>query len=224
MWLIGAIVLSLPSLVMAAAPAPAGRATRAAVETRLRAHEVSTAADWKAVGARADEVLVEIAGDGRADFSLRGRAVTALGFLPTAASRRFLEGTIDGAARVTGDEKGRVLLRKAAVALGWAGGTGVPARLAPLLEHADPDVRLDAAIGLGLTRLPAAADHLRQRLAAETVARVRKQIERQVLVIENAVAEAGRSAPAGSTGAAGPSSTPVSPPKQAAPTTPPRGH
>ncbi|HXU82001.1 MAG TPA: HEAT repeat domain-containing protein, partial [Polyangia bacterium] len=81
-----------------------------------------------------------------------------------------------------------LLLAKAAVALGWLGGVRVPDRLGPLLDHPDPDVRVDAAAGLGLTRLPTAVEHLRKRLDVEPVARVRAQISRQIQVIEATLA------------------------------------
>jgi HEAT repeat protein len=66
----------------------------------------------------------------------------------------------------------------------------VPARLGPLLDHEDPEVRLDAAIALGLTRLAPAADLLRKRMDVEPVPRVRSQMGRQLRVIEDARAAA----------------------------------
>ncbi|HEY0708786.1 MAG TPA: HEAT repeat domain-containing protein [Polyangia bacterium] len=80
------------------------------------------------------------------------------------------------------------LLRRAAVTLGWIGGPLAPPALAPLLDHNDPDVRADAAVGLALTRLPAAATLLRARLARETDGRVRGHLARQLNVIDAALA------------------------------------
>jgi hypothetical protein len=94
------------------------------------------------------------------------------------------------------DAGDKLLLRKAALALGWVGGTAVPAQLGPLLEHPDPDVRLDVAIGLGLTRSGEAADFLRKRFDVETVPKVRSQIGRQLRLIEDAAADAKRPSPA----------------------------
>jgi HEAT repeat protein len=71
----------------------------------------------------------------------------------------------------------------------------VPDQLGPLLEHPDPEVRLDVAIGLGLTRSEEAAAFLRRRFTDETVAKVRNQIGRQLRLIEEAAAEAKRPAP-----------------------------
>jgi HEAT repeat protein len=72
----------------------------------------------------------------------------------------------------------------------------VPDQLGPLLEHPDPEVRLDVAIGLGLTRSEEAAAFLRNRFADETVAKVRNQIGRQLRLIEEAAANAKQPAPA----------------------------
>jgi hypothetical protein len=70
------------------------------------------------------------------------------------------------------------------------GGLDVPERLGRLLENPDPDVRLDATIGLGLTRLGAAATLLRGRGPREPLARVKTQIERQIRIIDDAIAQA----------------------------------
>ena len=94
------------------------------------------------------------------------------------------------------DAGDKLLLRKAALALGWAGGNAVPDQIGPLLDHPDPDVRIDAAIGLGLTRSEEAADLLRKRFDVETVPKVRNQIGRQIRLIEEAMAAAKPSPPA----------------------------
>jgi HEAT repeat protein len=146
------------------------------------------------MGTESEAVLIAIAGDGKADLQLRSRAVSALGVASTRPGRAFLEGVIKQKASST-DAGEKVLLRKAAVALGWVGGAAVPAMLGPLLDHADPDVRLDAAIGLGFTRSLEAADLLRQRFDVEKVSKVRSQIGRQLNLIEEAAAAARRPAP-----------------------------
>jgi HEAT repeat protein len=166
-----------------------GGVTRAAVEARLNTFHNDSAAGWQALGPGADLALVEIGGDAKAPALVRARAVSALGYFPTAPARRFLEQTLDGKATAT-DPTDRLLLRRAAVALGWLGGLGVTARLGPLLAHADPEVRVDAAIGLGLTRLAISADLLRKRLDVEPLPRVRSQIGRQLRVVEEALAAA----------------------------------
>jgi HEAT repeat protein len=182
------IGLALPAVAKPAAPA---RPTRAALEPRLRSYQPDPAA-WRALGPGTDQTLIEIAGDGKTETLLRARAVSTLGYFPTPAARKFLEATIEGKG-TSSDPGDRLLVSKAAVSLGWLGGVDVPARLAPLLSHADADVRLDAAIGLGLTRLPSAAEALRKRLELETVPRVRAQVSRQIQVIEDARAAASAS-------------------------------
>jgi HEAT repeat protein len=176
----GALVISL--LLSASTPT---RATRATVEPKLVRYHPD-AAQWRALGPGTDETLIEIARDPKAELLVRSRAVSTLSWFATAASRRFLEATIEskGSSADVGD---RLLVRRAAVALGWLGGTEVPGRLAPLLGHDDPDVRTDAAAGLGLTRLPAAATALKRRLDVEPVESIRAQISRQIQIIEGAL-------------------------------------
>jgi HEAT repeat protein len=180
----------LLAVLLVAAPTtkPPERPARGAIESRLRAYKPDPA-PWRALGPGTDQTLVEIAGDTKVEILLRSRAVSTLGYFPTSVTRKFLESTITSKT-TSADPGDRLLLAKAAVALGWLGGSQVPDRLAPLLDNQDPDVRLDAAIGLGLTRLPAAADSLRKRLDVEPVDRVRAQISRQIQVIEDAVAAA----------------------------------
>jgi HEAT repeat protein len=185
-----AIVLVL--VAAGARPPSPARADRATVEAKLRGHDGAPGPDaWRTLGAGVDETLAQIAADAKVDVATRARAVSALGYVGTQASRRFLAATVDGKARST-DAGDRLLLRKAAMALGWLGGADVPPRVAPLLQHDDPDVRLDAALALGLTRLPTAAELLRKRLPDEPVARVRAQMGRQLRIVEEALAAAPR--------------------------------
>jgi hypothetical protein len=179
------IVLPLLTLApLAAAKPAASKVPRATLEPKLRKYKPDPAA-WRALGPGTDEGLIEIAGDGKTELLLRSRAVSTLSYFPTPAARKFLEATVAGKAE-SQDPGDRLLVGKAAVALGWLGGAQVPDLLAPLIDHPDPDVRLDAAIGLGLTRLPSAAEVLRKRLDVETVDRVRAQISRQIQVIDAA--------------------------------------
>ena len=187
--------MSVTLATLAAGAAPAARPGRAEVEVRLRANTLpASAADWRALGTGIDEILIAIAGDPKADLQLRAHAVSALGYVSTRPGRAFLETVVKD--RTSSKDAGdKLLLRNAALALGWAGGTRVPAQLGPLLEHPDPDVRIDAAIGLGLTRSEEAADLLRKHFDVETVAKVRNQIGRQLRLIEDAVAAAKPSPP-----------------------------
>jgi HEAT repeat protein len=184
------------SVLVAGPAAPAARPDRTAVEVRLRANILpSSAPEWRALGPGIDEVLIAIAGDAKADLQLRAHAVSALGLVSTRPGRAYLEAAVKQKA-ASADAGDKLLLRKAALALGWTGGTLVPGQLGPLLAHPDPDVRLDVAIALGLTRSEEAADFLRARFDVETVPKVRSQMGRQLRVIEDALAEARRPPPA----------------------------
>jgi HEAT repeat protein len=179
-------------LLLLALPASAGAGSKTApvprdtVEPKLVRYHPDPA-QWRALGPGTDQTLIEIAGDPKAELLVRSRAVSTLGYFATAASRRFLETTIESKG-TSADAGDRLLVRRAAVALGWLGGMEVPGRLAPLLSSDDADVRLDTAVGLGLTRLPAAAAALRKRLDIEPADKVRAQISRQIQAIEAALA------------------------------------
>jgi HEAT repeat protein len=187
---------ALSLLLAGPSASPAGEPVRASVEERLRANtQPSSAAEWRGLGPGVEAVLVALAGDSKVDVQLRGRAVSALGLVSTRPGQAFLEKLVkESSASNEAGEK--ILLRKAAVALGWIGGAAVPGQLGPLLQHPDADVRIDAAIGLGLTRSEEAADLLRARFEVESVPRVRNQIGRQLAQVEQAVESArGSSSP-----------------------------
>lgn len=184
---------ALSLLLAGPSDAPPIAPARVAVEARLRANtQPSSAAEWRTLGAGVEEALLALAGDSKVDLQVRGRAVSALGLVSTRSGRAFLEGVVkQGAASDDGD---KLIVRKAAVALGWIGGASVPGQLDPLLHHSDPDVRLDAALGLGLTRSAEAAAMLRARFEVETVPKVRSQIGRQLALVEQALESAKRAA------------------------------
>lgn len=189
------LAAALSLLLAGPIAAPAGQPVRPAVEARLKANtQPGTAAEWRSLGAGVEEALVALADDNKVDLSVRGRAISALGLVSTRPGRAFLEKLVKEDA-TTNEANQKLLLRKAAVALGWLGGAAVPGQLGPLLQHPDPEVRLDAAIGLGLTRSQDAADLLRARFGVETVPRVRSQIGRQLAQVEQALAASNRSAP-----------------------------
>jgi HEAT repeat protein len=182
-------------------------------------------AELRGVARNADQLLVAIARDASLELSLRGRAVGALAHVPTAAARGFLVTLIedpgealapeaarrppgkagksktvkpaprDAGATPGNAEESRTLVRRAAVSLGWIGGSQAPAIIGPLLAHDDPDVRGDAAVALALTRLPEGARLLRARLPLEKDPRVRSHIARQLNVIEAALGAAAASPP-----------------------------
>jgi HEAT repeat protein len=183
------VVLGLVSLVLrpAGGAGAAARASRESVMKMLGASErTPNERELRALGSDVDLVLIGLARDPKLEAKLRGRAVSALAFAPTAASRSYL-GRLVSEAAAAKDAADLVLIRRAAMALGWQGGPSAPPLLGPLLEHPDPETRIDAALALGLTRVSAAADLLRTRLDVETDARVRGNISRQLRVIESAL-------------------------------------
>lgn len=171
------VVVSLVALALVLAPARgrAGGPTRAEVEATLRngTHEGDAALPRLAA---AEAILMAIADDKAVDGPVRGRAVAALAYARTARAHTYLENVVLRRA-TSSDPVDRLLVRRAAVALGWQSGPRVVDVVAPLLDHADPEVRLDAAVALGLCRVGAAESPLRARLAQETDAAVRRQIE-----------------------------------------------
>jgi HEAT repeat protein len=156
----------------AAAAAPA----RAEVEAALRKSGREAESELPRLAASAEPVLIAIADDRAVDAAVRARAVAALAYARGPRVHVFLENLV---LRKTpsSDPTDRLLLRRAAVALGWQAGPRVVETVAPLLGHADAEVRLDAAVALGLSRARDAEGPLRARLAEEPDASVRRQIE-----------------------------------------------
>ena len=176
--------LAIAAWVLAAAPvapppANGGKAadTRARLATFLAEHDVPTAAELRTLAQAPAPPLMTIATDEHATALVRARAVAALRLFPSPAVQGFLSKLVRSNAKST-DETMRLLLRRAAVTLGWLGGPRADADLALLFENADAEVRVDAAIGVGLTRAAEAPLFLRQQLAVESVPRVRDEIER----------------------------------------------
>jgi hypothetical protein len=148
--------------------------TRAEVEASLA--KSSAPADLQRWAASADGILTALAADRGASETVRGRAVAALAYARTARVHAFLENFVIEKTPSSA-EIDHLLLRRAAVSLGWQGGARVVELVAPLLESTDADVRLDAAAALGLCRDRSAEAPLRARLAAETDAAVKRQLE-----------------------------------------------
>jgi hypothetical protein len=148
--------------------------TRATVEAALA--KGGAPAELQHWAATADGILMTLARDRAASEPVRTRALSALGYARNGRVHAFLENFIvertPSSAAID-----RALLRRAATALGWQGGPRVVEVLAPLLDNADADVRLDAAAALGLARARDAETPLRGRLAVETDPAVKRQIE-----------------------------------------------
>jgi HEAT repeat protein len=183
-----AIVLSTLAASPLSAPAPdRGKVIegRSQCEAYLGTHDVAVAAELRALAKAPEDVLMAIASDTKVEGLIRSRAVAALRLVPSQGAHLFLGKLIQTKAKAT-DATDRLILRRAAVALGWIAGLGWRAgpgaaeTLALLFDNEDAAVRLDAAIGLSLTRAEIAVTLLRRQLAVESVPRVRDQIERQL--------------------------------------------
>ena len=176
------VVLSVADLSAVASPARA-ETDRPAMEVRLeKAATGLTAAEAGALGPGEIRILFAIVDDRAAAPALRARALAALGLVRTPAAHEFLENLLIRKLP-SSDPTDRLLLRKGAVALGWQSGPRVVESLAPLLNHADPDVRLDAVVALGLARTRAAEKPLQDRLTREDDANVRRQITTQLRLL-----------------------------------------
>ena len=181
-----AIVLSSLAASPAFAPAPTGGRNsgvasdgRPQLEVYLAAHDVPSAAELRALATAPEKALMAIASDPRAEGLIRSRAVASLRLVATQEVSVFLGKLIQSKAKAT-DATDRLIVRRAAVALGWMAGSGTVEQLATLFDNEDVEVRLDAAIGMGLTRAANAATYLRRQLVIEPSPRVRDQIERQL--------------------------------------------
>jgi HEAT repeat protein len=158
---------------------------QARLEAYLSTHDVPLATELAALGSKPEQSLMTIAKDSKILGLTRARAVAALRLLPSPSVQDFLGKLLESMATAK-DPMDRLILRRAAVALGWLGGAHAPEQLALLFGNEDPEVRLDAAIGLGLTRSAAAARPLQNQLAVETISRVKEQIERQLQALREA--------------------------------------
>jgi hypothetical protein len=180
-FLLAARLSATPSTPAAAPPADAGRAAteRSRFQAYLGDHDVPTADELRALGKAPDKTLMALSSDTHADGLVRARATAGLRFFPTPEVQTFLGKLIQKNAKTT-DATDRLIVRRAALALGWMVAATASDTLALLFDNDDIEVRVDAAIGLGLTRSEAAVGYLRRRLAVESAPRVREQIERQL--------------------------------------------
>src|SRR5205814_1874596 len=109
-------LIAITDLAQAAPPLPA---TRAEIEARLQkaAHGLS-ATEVADLGASAGVLLAQIADDRAVATTMRARAMEALTYVRTPVTRDFLENFLIRK-RPSSDAVDHVLLRKAAMALGW---------------------------------------------------------------------------------------------------------
>jgi len=167
------------ALALAAAPTAAradGPPSRADVEATLRKGGSDKDANLPRLAAEAEPLLIAIADDKAVEGPIRARAVAALAYARSARAHTYLENLVLRKAP-SSDAVDRLLVRRGAVALGWQSGPRVVDIIAPLLDHTDPEVRLDAAVALGLCRARAAEAPLRAHHDQETDPAVKRQIE-----------------------------------------------
>jgi HEAT repeats len=161
------------------AQAPPAVSARAEVEAALGK---GGAAELQRLAATAQGPLMVIASDRTRSEMVRSRALSALAYARNLRVASYLENFIV-LATPSSDATDRVLLRRAAVSLGWQGDGRLVETIAPLLDHTDREVRLDAAIALGLGRTRSAEAPLRARLANETDSAVRRQLEASIKAV-----------------------------------------
>jgi HEAT repeat protein len=164
------------------------------MEAYLATHDVASTAELDGLMKAPENALMAIASDGHMAGLTRARAVAALRLVPSLGVQAFLLKLVQSNAKAT-DATERLIVRRAAVVLGWMAGAGSAEKLALLFDNDDAEVRLDAAIGIGLTRAETAATLLHRQLAVESVAKVRDQIERQLRALGAAPVEPEASKP-----------------------------
>ncbi len=163
-----------------AKPPHAKPSPRAELEAALA--KGASPAELQHWAATADGLLMTLAADPAVGETVRGRALAALAYARNGRAHAFLENFVIEKTP-SSDRLDRLLVRRAAVSLGWQGGARVVEVLAPLLDSTDADVRVDAAAALGLTRAREAEAPLRARLAVESDAAVKRQLEAAVKAV-----------------------------------------
>jgi len=195
-----AIAVSALVSTLAAAPAPSpdrGKPDdgRSKIEAYLATHDVASAAELDGLMKAPEDALMAIASDSKVAGLTRARAVAALRMVPSHGVQNFLLKLVQSNAKAA-DATDRLMVRRAAVVLGWMAGAGSAEKLALLFDNEDAEVRLDAAIGIGLTRAETAATLLHRQLAVESVPKVRDQIDRQLRALGVVPVEPEKSRPA----------------------------
>lgn len=150
-------------------PAAAGD-LREPVMTLLSGMEDPPSADsLRALGDGVEAELLEICQDGEVSRSKRGRAVHALGWFPSDATRSYLDQMLG-----SGD---RLMSRKAAYALATGWGDDAVPLLGRALGSDDVQLRIASAKALGNIGSASAREALQARLADETNATVQSTIQ-----------------------------------------------
>lgn len=166
-------LLGACAALLVPAAASATPPTKVELRQMLSGYEHTPGAgEWRALGSEALPVLIDLYDDADVPPYVRLRAVHAVSFYPSPATRTFL------LAVARAPRQSDLLVRQAVLSLVHAFGARSVADVAPFLAHAEPVVREAAAAGLGRMRTPAARDALRARLPLEADDTVRGAIER----------------------------------------------
>ena len=133
--------------------------------------DLPTAEQLQALGDGVEAELMAIADDKAVPSSRRSRAISALQYFPSPASRTFLDAHVDAA------DKG-ILRRKAVLALGAGFGAAAVPKLQSAFDDTDPLVRVAVAQALGMVGDASAKEALNGRLAKEDQDAVREAISK----------------------------------------------
>ena len=159
--------LLLPAAVQATPP------TKAQLAQMLSGYEHTPgASEWRALGGETLPVLIDLYDDAGVPSYVRLRAVHAVSFYPSPATRTFL------LAVARAPRQSDLFVRQAVLGLVRAFGARALADVEPFLAHPEPVVREAAAAGLGRIHSQPARDALGARLPVETDAVVREAITR----------------------------------------------
>lgn len=134
--------------------------------------ETPGAATWRALGPETLGVLVALYDDASAPPYVRLRAVHAVSFYPSEATRTFL------LAVARAPRQSDLFVRQSLLSLARAFGPRAVEDIRPFLDSPEPIVREGAALGLGRIGTEAAREALRRRLVVEGPGPIRHTIER----------------------------------------------
>ncbi|MCG5053964.1 MAG: hypothetical protein KA712_13455 [Myxococcales bacterium] len=174
---------SPPSPVPTRAKSPPPPADQVKLLELLASPGLITPAKLEALGRDADLALIDILRDAAVERALKARAIDALAATGSPVARDHLVRMIATAPR----EADLVLLRRAFLGIGWLRDGRAVQMLAPWLDHAEPEVRLDAAVALNLTRRVDALEALAARRKREKNKLVAGKLERLIHDLEQAL-------------------------------------
>lgn len=159
-------------LLLGLAPMAQAGGLRDQVLDLLNAYEdTATPDELRALGAKVDKELMQIADDDGVPSSRRSRAITALGHFPNDDVRTFLDGHAAEA------DKG-ILRRKAVLSLAVAFGADAVPSIVPALADDDALLRVAAAQALALVEADASTEALKARLEVESSDAVKEAIQK----------------------------------------------